>query len=401
MSGDTLFPAPAFGHADSVITIDIGAIVANWRYLDRLSGPRTETAAVVKADAYGLGAARVAPALAEAGCQTFFVASLAEAIALRAALSDAGHDGLRIFALGGCHAGQETDFLQSRIMPVINSLEQLERWRAAANNPAANIEVTPPGAALHLDTGMTRLGFDPDETAWLLRRIEEGDTPHGGPLAGIDIQLLMSHLSAGEDLTDKANDRQLASFERLRAALPGLPASLANSGGTLRGGGFHMALNRPGIALYGLHPAGLDTAGNQAEQAASLHPAVTWQARILQRREARAGERVGYNGTHHLTRDSRIVTLGVGYADGYPRNLGNRAMVSIAGMAAPVVGRVSMDSITVDVTDLDEALLANATHAEILGTGYALARMAGDAGTIGYEILTQLGRRPTRRYINS
>jgi alanine racemase len=162
-----------------------------------------------------------------------------------------------------------------------------------------------------------------------------------------------------------------------------------------------MALNRPGIALYGLHPAGLDTSGNQAEQAASLHPAVAWQARILQRRKARAGDRVGYNGTHRLTRDSRIFTLGVGYADGYPRNLGNRAMVRIAGMAAPVVGRVSMDSITVDVTNLDEALLANATQAEILGTGYALAQMAGDAGTIGYEILTQLGRRPARRYINS
>jgi alanine racemase len=397
MSGDTLFPAPAFGHADSVITIDIGAIVANWRYLDSLSNPRTETAAVVKADAYGLGAARVAPALAEAGCRTFFVASLAEAIALRAVLSDSGHDDLRIFALGGSHAGQETDFLQARIMPVINSLEQLARWRDAV----ANNDVTPPGAALHLDTGMTRLGFDPDETTWLLRRIEEGNTPLRGPLAGIDIRLLMSHLSAGEDLTDEANDRQLASFDRLRAALPGLPASLANSGGTLRGGGFHMALNRPGIALYGLHPAGLDTSGNQAEQAASLHPAVAWQARILQRREARAGDRVGYNGTHRLTRDSRIFTLGVGYADGYPRNLGNRAMVRIAGMAAPVVGRVSMDSITVDVTNLDEALLANATQAEILGTGYALAQMAGDAGTIGYEILTQLGRRPARRYINS
>jgi alanine racemase len=211
----------------------------------------------------------------------------------------------------------------------------------------------------------------------------------------------MSHLSAGEDLADEANDRQLASFDRLRAALPGLPASLANSGGTLRGGGFHMAVNRPGIALYGLHPAGLDTSGNQADQAACLLPAVTWQARILQRRTARAGDRVGYNGTHQLTRDSRILTLGVGYADGYPRSLGNRAMVSIAGMMAPVIGRVSMDSITVDVTELDEARLAAATHAEILGAGYALARMAGDAGTIGYEILTQLGRRPARHYVNS
>ncbi|MGB2123027.1 MAG: alanine racemase, partial [Candidatus Puniceispirillaceae bacterium] len=146
--------------------------------------------------------------------------------------------------------------------------------------------------------------------------------------------------------------------------------------------------------------AGLDAGGDQADQAASLRPAVTWQARILQHREAHAGDRVGYNGTHRLTRDSRIFTLGVGYADGYPRSLGDRAVVTIAGVTAPVIGRVSMDSITVDVTDMDESRLATVTHAEILGAGYALARMAGDAGTIGYEILTQLGRRPARHYIN-
>ena len=394
MRADTpspVFGPAGFGHADSVITVDGGAIVANWRYLDGLSGRNTETAAVVKADAYGLGADRVAPALADAGCRTFFVMSLAEAIALRAALSDAGHDDRRIFALGGCHAGQAADFIGAGIMPVINSLEQLDRWRAAGADTD-----TPCGAALHLDTGMTRLGFDPDETAWLLGRIETGDTP----LAGTDIRLVMSHLTAGEDLSDDANDHQLASFNAIRAAFPELPASLANSGGTLRGTAFHMALTRPGIALYGLHPAGLATTGNQADQAASLRPAVTWQARILQRRMASAGDRVGYNGTHRLTRDSRIFTLGVGYADGYPRSLGNRAVVSIAGMPAPVIGRVSMDSITVDVTGLDEARLATATHADILGDGYALARMAGDAGTIGYEILTQLGQRPARRYVN-
>jgi len=389
MSGDT--QSPDFGHADSLITVDIGAIVENWRYLDSLSGPRTETASVVKANAYGLGADKVAPALAGAGCRTFFVMSLDEAVALRRVLTETGYKERRIFALGGCHAGQEAAFAESRIMPVINSLDQLRRWRDAGsmtNGWSA--------AALHLDTGMTRLGLDPEETSWLLRRVEAGDTP----LAGIDMQLVMSHLSAGEDLAGDASDRQLASFARLCAALPNLPASLANSGGTLRGGDFHMALNRPGIALYGLHPAGLDTAGGQSDQAASLHPAVTWQARILQRRTAAAGDRVGYNGTHQLQRESHIFTLGVGYADGYPRSLGNQATVTIAGMPAPVIGRVSMDSITVDVTGLDQARLANASHAEILGAGYALARMAGDAGTIGYEILTQLGRRPARRYVN-
>ena len=389
MSGAS--PSPDFGHADSVITVDLGAIVENWRYLDSLSGPLTETAGVVKANAYGLGADKVAPALAKAGCHTFFVMSLDEAVALRRALTASGHDNCRILALGGCHAGQQAAFQETRITPVINSLEQLQQWRDAALVTGGGS-----GAALHLDTGMTRLGLDPEETAWLLRRIEDGEAP----LAGIDVELVMSHLTAGEDLADKTSDRQLASFARLRAALPDLPASLANSGGTLRGGGFHMALNRPGIALYGLHPAGLDTTCDQSDQAASLHPAVTWQARILQRRTAAAGDRVGYNGTHQLQRDSHIFTLGVGYADGYPRSLGNLATVTIAGMAAPVIGRVSMDSITVDVTDLDQARLATASHAEILGAGYTLARMAGDAGTIGYEILTQLGQRPARRYVN-
>jgi len=392
MSGDIPSPMPGFGHADSLISIDIDAIVDNWRYLDGLSGSPTETAGVVKADAYGLGADKVAPALADAGCRTFFVMSLEEALSLRAALSDAGHDDRRIFTLGGCHAGQEADFQKSRIMPVVNSLEQLHRWRDAASGTGS-----PLAAALHLDTGMTRLGLDPDETAWLLRRIEDGDMP----FAGVDMQLVMSHLTSGEDLGDATNDRQLAAFERLRTAFAGVPASLANSGGTLRGGAFHMALTRPGIALYGLHPAGLATTGEQVDQATSLRPAVTWQARILQRRTAAAGDRVGYNGTHQLKRRSHIFTLGIGYADGYPRQLGGRAMVTIDGMPAPVIGRVSMDSITVDVTDLDDARLATATHAEILGSGYALARMAGDAGTIGYEILTQLGRRPARRYIKS
>ena len=398
MTGTMIPDAPDFGHADSVITIDSGAVVANWRYLDGLSGQQTETAAVVKADAYGLGTAMLAPALATAGCRTFFVMSLAEACALRATL-DAGLPGLaqaefRIFVLGGCHPGQETDFINAEIMPVINSLEQLGRWRDAGMSSGAG---TPPGAALHVDTGMTRLGLDPDETTWLLASIKDSNNP----LADMDIQLLMSHLSAGEDLADHANDSQLASFRHLCTALPDLPASLANSGGIFRGGAFHMALNRPGIALYGLHPAGIDGTAEQTAQAGKLRPAVTWQARILQRRTASIGERVGYNGTHQLTRDSRIVTLGVGYADGYPRSLGNRAMVTIAGMSAPVIGRVSMDSITVDVTDLDEQRLAATNHAEILGDGYPLAQMADDAGTIGYEILTQLGRRPLRRFITS
>lgn len=379
-----------FGSADSLITIDIGAIAANWLYLDSVSPTTTETAAVVKADAYGLGAARIASALATAGCRTFFVMSLAEASALRQAFAERGHTDKRVFALGGCHEGQEDNFIADGVIPVINSLAQLERWRDLALARATKLP-----AALHIDTAMTRLGLDATEMETLRDLLQKDSTW----LDSIELSCVMSHLSAGEDLADPTNDRQLAAFRKIGAAFPGVPLSLSNSGGTLRGGGFHMALTRPGIALYGLHPAGHEAAGNQIDQASRLQPAVTWQARILQRRSAQAGDRVGYNGTYRLERDSRIITLGVGYADGYPRSLGNVAKVEIAGETAPVVGRVSMDSITVDVTDIAAPRIAAVDHATVLGSGYELAQMAYDAGTIGYEILTQLGHRPERRYI--
>ena len=373
-----------FGNADSLITIDIGAIVANWQHLDSLSPEATETAAVVKADAYGLGAASIAPALAGVGCRPS--SCLAEAVSLRRRCNK----GFRTRIFAPAATGQEGDFAANGVIPVINSLPQLDRWREWALEGKTRLP-----AALHIDTAMTRLGLDADEVA----RLNDQLQIDGHWLDAVDLCCVMSHLSAGEDPADPTNDRQLADFTELATAFAGVPLSLANSGGVLRGGGFHMALTRPGIALYGLHPAGHEAAGEQIDQAAKIQPAVTWQARILQRRTARAGDRVGYNGTHRLERDSRIVTLGVGYADGYPRALGNRASVEIAGETAPVVGRVSMDSITVDVTDIAESRIAAVDHATILGSRYDLASMARDAGTIGYEILTQLGRRPARRHI--
>ena len=183
----------------------------------------------------------------------------------------------------------------------------------------------------------------------------------------------MSHLTASEDPHDDASARQLAAFSALRDICPGIPASLGNSGGTLLGGDYRFDMTRPGIALYGLHPAGIDADAAQAEEAARLTPAVTWQARLLQHRMAVAGDTVGYNGTYVLDRESRIATIGVGYADGYPRSLGNRAKVEIAGHLVPVVGRVSMDSITVDVTDIDAGVVDAAGHASLLGPAYGLA----------------------------
>lgn len=374
---------PDFGTADSLITIDIDAITGNWNMLDSRNGDATETAAVVKADGYGLGAAAFVPYLANAGCRTFFVMSLAEAVTVRRALDAAGYAKTRIFTLSGCHAGQEDDFNTFRINPVINSIEQLQRL--AASNHRWD-------AAIHVDTGMTRLGLDRAELDTLKAILEDG----GHALGGISPCLLMSHLKASEDPHDDASARQLAAFKKVREMFPDVPASLGNSGGTLLGGEYRFDMTRPGIALYGLHPAGIDAEGVQMEEAAALTPAVIWQARILQHRTALAGDAVGYNGTHILERDSRIATVGVGYADGYPRSLGDRAQVEIAGHLAPVVGRVSMDSITIDVTDIDPDKVDAASHATLLGPAYGLAQMAHDAGTIGYEILTQLGQRPKR-----
>jgi len=378
-----------FGRADSLITIDLDAITHNWRTLDSLSGGGTETAAVVKADGYGLGAPMIALPLAAAGCRTFFVMSLAEAVTLRTKLTEAGFAECRLFTLSGIHPGQEADFAAHHITPVINGIEQFQLLAQMAQRNGA-----PVSAAIHIDTGMTRLGLDRDEASWLCTAYEGGiDT-----VRGIAPCLLMSHLSASEDLDDAASTRQLSAFTSWRDRLPAMPASLANSGGSFLGAPYHFDLIRPGIALYGLHPAGADMTGAQNGESMALHPAVTWQARILQHRRAKAGDAVGYNGTYVVARDSRIATLGVGYADGYPRSLGNRAKVDIGGNMAPVVGRVSMDSITVDVTDIDEAVVDEAGHATVLGPLYPLAEMAKDAGTIGYEILTQLGQRPARRF---
>ncbi|MGC6497992.1 MAG: alanine racemase [Candidatus Puniceispirillaceae bacterium] len=380
----------AFGPADSVITVSPQAVVANWRYLESLSGPETDTAAVVKANGYGLGATQLAPHLAAAGCKTFFVMSLAEARSLRAALSRHDHDTSDILVLGGCHRGQEGDFIAHDITPVINNAEQLDRLAATGR-----ARQQPVPAALHVDTGMTRLGLDADETASLVSRLADGRDAFDG----LAPRLLMSHLRAAEDLSDPANAAQHAAFSQLAGQFPDLPASLANSGGTLQGPAYHFQMTRPGIALYGLHPAGAGMDSTQVAQAASLSPTIRWDARILQIRAARAGDAVGYNGTHVLTRDSRVATLGVGYADGYQRRLGNRARVMIGDTSAPVIGRVSMDSITVDVTDIAATTLEQADYATVLGPGYDLARMAQDADTIGYEILTRLGQRPQWRYL--
>lgn len=354
--------------ADAVLDIDLDALVGNWRSLrDRLS-PGTLCAGMVKADAYGLGMARVAPALAAAGCEIFFVAQLGEAIALRRLLP--GHE---IAVLNGLLPGSAGTFLAHRLIPVLNDLGQIAAWREKGGG-------TP--AILHVDTGMSRLGLPRGELARLA----------GDPtlLAGLNLRAVMSHLACADEPDHPHNSRQLAAFRAALAVLPAAPASFANSSGIFLGAGYHFDIARPGAAVYGVNP--LPGRPNPMAQVVRL------KGKILQTRDIDSGEFVGYGSTHRREGPGRIATVAIGYADGWMRSLSNRGSVVIAGQRVPVVGRISMDLMTIDVTTLDPQAASPGNYAELIGPGNDVDAVAAEAGTIGYEILTSLGDRYHRVY---
>ncbi len=366
-------------YAGARLIVDLAAIAANYRLLRDRVAP-AECAAVVKADAYGLGAAKVTPALLAAGCRTFFVAHVDEGIAVRKALhhaagSDPAGDEARILVLNGAPRGAEGVLLEHRLGPVLNSLGDVEAWRTVAG---AGV----PAAALHVDTGMSRLGLPADELALLERRPER--------LEGVELACVMSHLACADEPDHQLNAAQRGAFQRALAALPRAPASLANSSGVFLGRAYHLDLVRPGIALYGASP--VPGRPNPMTQVVRL------QGRILQVREIDSGRSVGYGATHRAARAERIATVAVGYADGYLRSLGNIGKGRVAGVLVPVVGRVSMDLITFDITDVPGHQATPGDAIELIGDAYPVDAMAADAGTISYEILTRLGRRFERVY---
>jgi alanine racemase len=355
--------------AAAVLEIDIGGIVANWRALRDRVAP-AECAAVVKADAYGLGATRVAPALAAAGCRTFFVAHLGEGIALRTVLP-----GSEIAVLNGLMPGTEAVFAEHGLIPVLNDLGQTERWRAFGDPRR-------PPAILHLDTGMARLGLPPAEAAVLADQPER--------LAGIELRAVMSHLACADETGNPLNQIQLGRFAAARARLPRAPASLAASSGIFLDEAYRFDLARPGVALYGVNPT--PDAPNPMSQVVVL------KARILQVRDVDPGATVGYGATHRFDRPSRVATVAAGYADGMLRSAGNRGVAVIGGHQVPFVGRVSMDLITLDVSGLDPAQARPGEFVQLIGPGHDVDDAARAAGTIGYEVLTSLGRRYHRVY---
>jgi alanine racemase len=351
------------------LEINLGAIVANWRIL-RQHHPAGPVGALVKADAYGLGAAKVAPALHGAGCGHFFVALLDEAIAIRDRLP-----GAMLAVLGGPQPGSEPDYVGNDIIPVLNSLAEIDAWTGAARRAGRALP-----AILHVDTGMSRLGLDPRELAMLQHDHSR--------LAGIELRYIMTHLVAAECPDEALNEVQRRRFAAACAGLPAAPTSIANSSGIFLGAAWGSDLARAGAALYGINP----TPGRPNPMQLPLR----LTARVLSVRALQPGESVGYNATWRATRPSCIAAVGVGYADGWHRALSGRGRAFFDGTPVPLVGRVSMDVTTFDVTG--HPAVQPGCWLELLGPAQTPDDVAVAAGTNGYEVLTSLGRRFHRIY---
>lgn len=351
-----------------VLRIDREALVSNYHII-RTQAAGAEVAGVVKADAYGVGADIVVPALISAGCQQFFVAQYCEAVAVKPLLQP----DCDIFVLNGLLPGEEDDCAALGVIPVLNALHQLDRWAALAQRLGRELP-----AALQIDSGMSRLGLPDDEFATLIANPVR--------MKGISIRLVMSHLACADDPGDPANADQRWLFLERAAHFPDAPRSLDNSGGSFLPRD-HLELVRAGVALYGGRPS---DAGNPMRPVLSLH------APITQLRTVPAGSGVGYGLSHRCIRTTMIATIPMGYADGWPRTLGNRGSAFIGGIRVPIAGRVSMDSITLDVTEVPAHLLHPGAPVELIGPHQSVDDVATDAGTISYEILTSLGRRYVR-----
>ncbi len=360
--------------ATGILTIDLAALCDNWRLLCRMTGPKVTVAAVVKGDGYGLGALPVASSLVAAGCRWFFVASPDEAIALAPALAAIAPD-VRVCVLSGPFADTAAALAQhDAIVPVLNDGGQIDAWTMAAPRRPAMVQV---------DSGMSRLGLDEGAVAALAAAEPE-------TLARLAVSHIISHLACSDEPDHPMNRMQHDQFRRLSAQLPHSPLSLAASSGIFLGPAYHFDLVRPGAALYGINP----TPGkpNPMKQVIGI------KARILQVREIDAGRWVGYGATYQSRAKQRVATVGIGYADGLLRAAGNRALFSVHGITVPVIGRISMDLITVDVTAVPESLLSPGQFIDVVGPEQPVDALATASDTIGYELLTRLSPRLHRLY---
>jgi alanine racemase len=383
----------AFNVPTTRLVVDLDAIARNWLYLKKKLQNGADCAGVVKADAYGLGAEIVARELFVQGCRHFFVAKWDEGVAVQKALADLAKafpyspvsddpvvvDAPTIYVLEGPRGADRPDFIASGLVPVLNSLPDIFYWSDAAATAGRRLP-----AIIHIDTGMHRLGLGAAEVATLA-------AGHRDIFKALDIRYVMSHLACADEPQHPLNTEQLVNFHKLTAAL-GQPLrySFANSGGIFLGPDYHFDLARPGCAIYGINPTG------QPEN--PMLPVVTFEARILQTRIIDSPATVGYGASYRVAPPAKCATVSIGYADGYLRSLTGKGHVYVQGEKCPVIGRVSMDSIVIDVTRI-KAEIAPGDAVEILGAQRLVDDAAAEAGTIGYEILTGLGRRTPRQYI--
>ena len=353
------------------ITIDLDALRHNFDELSRCITP-AELGAVVKANAYGLGAIRVAETLQSAGCRQFFTAHLSEALELLSVLEPASV----VFILNGLDSGCEPLCADYGFIPVLNSVAQVQRWQALAIERRRRLP-----AALQVDSGMSRLGLSPGETLSVSKTSLAAD---------LDLKLVLTHLACADDPNHIENRRQLSRFGKIASLFPGVPKSIANSGGVYLGSEFHKDIARCGIALFGVSPP---TGGED------LKPIMRFDARVVQIRNIEAGAGVGYGLDYIAPKSMRTATIGVGYADGVPRRFSQCGAAWFQAQRLPLLGRISMDSFTLDASDLPEGMLHEGDFVELIGPHQPIEVVAEAAKTIPYEILTGLGRRAERIYL--
>ena len=366
---------PAEVEANGILTIDLAAIAANYRMLAAKVLP-AECGAVVKGDAYGCGLEPVVTTLSRAGCRTFFVAHLSEARRVRTLAPEAV-----IYVLNGFTSGAGAMIQETYARRIINSPVELAEWDLFVSQSGWR-----GGAGLHVDTGMNRLGFTVEEIAAVAARIQSEN--HG-------IALLMSHFACADQPQHPLNDQQIRQFRQIRTMFRGIPASLANSSGIFLDASAHCDIARPGAALFGINP----TPGARNP----MRPVVSLKARVLQVRQVPRGMTVGYGAAWTARRTSRIALIAAGYADGIMRAVAQTdgspgRTVILAGKRCRMIGRISMDLLAVDVSDLPEGAVKRNDLATLIGGDLDPDQVGAQAGTIGYEILTSLGRRFHRDY---
>ena len=356
----------------AILTVDLSSIAANWRLLSSYIGD-SECGAVVKADGYGVGSAEIGRCLQRAGCRRFFVASINEGISLRKSIGVNS----KIYIFNGVGDKEAlSEFDENSLVPVLNSIDDVALWSTHAQQNGGRSGV------LCFDTGMNRLGLSPNEAMKISNQINY--------LNGIKIDFVMSHLACADEPKNEMNAEQKALFDKIRSNFPPFRASLSNSAGIFLNTTFHYDLVRPGAALFGI--------SSQDYSPVRLRQVIGLKAKIIQIRNVESESAVGYGGSVRVPANSRLATVAAGYADGYLRSLGNRGYGYAAGVKVPVVGRVSMDLTTFDVTKVPTDQIGPGDEIELISPKHTIDDLAEEAGTIGYEILTSLGARYQRRY---